>query len=144
MFLNTPIPVCLWFLTNDKTLNGRDRRGETLFIDARQLGTMETTTLKVFTDEDIANIANTVESWKTGEEYEDVPGFCKSASLKEIEKNKFILTPGRFVGAYTEQEDLESYDQKIQRLLVELGELTESASIIDSDIRRSLNALGLR
>ena len=90
LFLNTQIPVCLWFLTNDKTMNGRDRSGETLFIDARQLGTMETRVLKVFTDEDIAKIQETVQSWKTGEGYEDVAGFCKSASLEEIEKNGYV------------------------------------------------------
>ena len=54
-----------------------DRRGETLFIDARQLGTMETRVLRIFTDEDIAKIADTVQAWKTDEEYEDVAGFCK-------------------------------------------------------------------
>ena len=80
-------------------MKGRDRRGETLFIDARQLGTMETRVLKVFTDEDIAKIADTVQSWKTGDGYEDVAGFCKSASLKRLRKTGFVLTPGRYVGA---------------------------------------------
>ena len=95
LFLNTQIPACLWFMTNDKAKNGRaDRRGETLFIDARQLGTMETRVLRVFSDEDIAKIGDTVRAWKTGDGYEDVAGFCKSASLEEIEKNGFVLTPG--------------------------------------------------
>ena len=99
LFFNTQIPVCMWFLTNDKTMNGRDRRGETLFIDARQLGTMETTVLKVLTDNDIAHISETVRSWRAGDGYQDVAGFCKSSTTDEIQKNGFALTPGRYVGA---------------------------------------------
>ena len=101
LFLNTPIPVCLWFLTNDKTRRGRDRRGETLFIDARQMGTMATRVQRVLTDEDIANIAGTVHAWrgdgKVEHAYGDVPGFCYSAKLDKIEKNSFVLTPGRYL-----------------------------------------------
>jgi type I restriction enzyme M protein len=138
LFLNTQIPVCLWFLTNDKTANGRDRRGETLFIDARQLGTMETRVLKVFTDEDITKIQDTVQSWKTGEDYEDVAGFCKSASLEEIEKNGFVLTPGRYVGATSEDTDTEDFKEKILRLSEELMMLNERSSALDSDIIESL------
>ena len=98
LFLNTQIPVCLWFLTNDKTANGRDRGNETLFIDARNLGTMETRVLKVLTDEDIQKVQDTVSSWRTGEGYEDIEGYCKSSTTEEIEKNNFVLTPGRYVG----------------------------------------------
>ena len=144
LFLNTQIPVCLWFLTNDKTAYGRDRRGETLFIDARELGTMETRVLKVFTDEDIAKIQCTVQSWKAGEDYEDVAGFCKSATFEEIEKNGFVLTPGRYVGAFAESLDLEDYDQKIKRLRLEYETLSESASLLDDEIKHSLDVLGLR
>ena len=93
-------------------MNGRDRGGETLFIDARQLGTMETRVLKVFTDEDIAKIQET-QSWKTGEGYEDVAGFCKSASLEEIEKNGYVLTPGRYVGVLTSSDDEYEFDEKV-------------------------------
>ena len=100
-------------------MNGRDRRGETLFIDARQLGTMETRVLKVFTDEDIAKIQETVQSWKTGEGYEDVAGFCKSASIEEIEKNGFVLTPGRYVGADLAVDDGKDFLEKISELNAE-------------------------
>lgn len=112
LFLNTQIPVCLWFLTNDKTANGRDRRDETLFIDARDLGTMATRVLKVFNDEDISKIADTVQAWKTSEGYEDIAGFCKSASLTEIEKNGFTLMPGRYVGFQVESEGGEEFPVK--------------------------------
>jgi type I restriction enzyme M protein len=142
LFLNTQIPVCLWFLTNDKTMNGRDRRGETLFIDARDLGSMETRVLKVFTDEDIAKIQETVQSWKTGEDYEDVAGFCKSASLEEIEKNGFVLTPGRYVGSDFSKDSNEDFEENMVELISKMRSLGESASRIDNDIEHALTALG--
>ncbi|TGG82678.1 MAG: SAM-dependent DNA methyltransferase, partial [Aphanocapsa feldmannii 288cV] len=120
LFLNTQIPVCLWFLTNDKTQRGRDRRAETLFVDARQMGTMETRVNRVLTDEDITKIADIVQAWRDNSEteqtYEDVPGFCYSAKLEEIEKNNFVLTPGRYVGTADQEEDDEPFDQKMKRL----------------------------
>jgi len=142
LFLNTQIPVCLWFLTNDKTKNGRDRRGETLFIDARQLGTMETRVLKVFTDEDIAKIADTVQSWKTGEGYEDVAGFCKSASLGEIEKNGFVLTPGRYVGTFDSDNDDERFDDKIRRLSGCFKQHLEEGEALSRLVTGNLKRLG--
>ena len=141
LFLNTQIPVCLWFLTNDKTANGRDRRGETLFIDARQLGTMETRVLKVFTDEDIAKIQETVQSWKTGEGYEDVAGFCKSASFEEIEKSGFIITPGRYVGSGALENEDEDFDARIKTLMGTLSSLQDNAIELDQKISTSLSFL---
>ena len=142
LFLNTQIPVCLWFLTNDKTMNGRDRRGETLFIDARQLGTMETRVLKVFTDEDIAKIQDTVQSWKTGEGYEDVAGFCKSASLDEIEKNGYALTPGRYVGMAESIVSGKEFDERISELANSLKELRFKAKNLDEQIVKNLSGMG--
>ena len=107
LFLNTQIPVCLWFLTNDKTQRGRDRKGETLFIDARQMGTMKNRVERILTDEDISKISNTVESWRNDEKYDDVPGFCYKAKFEEIEKNSFVLSPGRYVGVPEEEDDVE-------------------------------------
>ena len=141
LFLNTQIPVCLWFLTNDKTVNGRDRRGETLFIDARQLGSMETRVLKVFTDEDIAKIAETVKSWKTGEGYEDVAGFCKSASLEEIEKSGYILTPGRYVGVVDAEGNSEDFNAKLSELTAEINQLAVQSRALDETIERNLTSL---
>ena len=134
LFLNTQIPVCLWFLTNDKTKHGRDRSGETLFIDARQLGTMETRVLKVFTGEDIAKIADTVQSWKIGEGYEDIAGFCKSATLEEIEKNGFVLTPGRYVGANLGVDDGVDFNERIIGLFHSLSEQTAQSRVLDEKI----------
>ena len=141
LFLNTQIPVCLWFLTNDKTINGRDRKGETLFIDARQLGTMETRVLKVFADEDIAKIQETVQSWKTGEGYEDVAGFCKSASFEEIEKSGFILTPGRYVGAGAAGDEETDFNTQILSLLETLSSLQSDSKELDQEIDTTLSFL---
>jgi type I restriction enzyme M protein len=120
LFFNTQIPACVWFLCKDKTKHGRDRRGETLFIDARQLGTMTSRTNRELTQSDIDRIAATVHAWRANGEvqqsYEDVPGFCYSAKLEEIEKNGFVLTPGRYVGAAEQEEDGELFSQKMKRL----------------------------
>lgn len=114
LFYSTQIPVCLWFLARDKS-NGiardkklRDRRGKILFIDARKLGHMVDRTRKEFSDDDIDKITRAYHAWR-GEgdagAYEDVPGFCKSASLDEIKSHGYILTPGRYVGAADVEDD---------------------------------------
>lgn len=141
LFLNTQIPVCLWFLTNDKTINGRNRKGETLFIDARQMGTMETRVLKVFTDEDIVKIQETVHSWKTGEGYEDIAGFCKSAYLDEIEKNGFVLTPGRYVGSSAYEDSGESFEEKMIKLRNSYLQISSESKLLDESIKVNINSL---
>ncbi|MBF2755892.1 MAG: N-6 DNA methylase [Gammaproteobacteria bacterium AqS3] len=101
LFYSTQIPACLWILAKDKTANGhRDRRGEILFIDARDLGYMADRVRREFSDEDIAKIADTYHHWRnkdSSEAYQDIPGFCKSTSLDEIKENNFVLTPGWYV-----------------------------------------------
>jgi type I restriction enzyme M protein len=146
LFLNTQIPVCLWFLTNDKTQRGRDRRGETLFIDARQMGTMKTRVERVLTDEDIAKIGDTVHAWRGDGEsqgaYADVAGFCYSAKLEEIEKNGFVLTPGRYVGAADQDDDDEPFDQKMKHLTSLLKQQQEEGVKLDQQIAENLRRLG--
>ena len=138
LFLNTQIPVCLWFMTNDKTQNGRDRCGETLFIDARELGVMATRVLKILADKDIAKIAKTVHAWKTGRDYENIAGFCKSASLEEIEKNGFMLTPGRYVGASADHEDGQAFQERIQPLVGSYKILVEKGRGLEREITKIL------
>ncbi|MFN9618433.1 MAG: N-6 DNA methylase [Synechococcaceae cyanobacterium] len=146
LFFNTQIPACVWFLCKDKTKHGRDRRGETLFLDARQLGTMTSRTNRELTQADIDRIAATVHAWRANGEvqqsYEDVPGFCYSAKLEEIEKNGFVLTPGRYVGAAEQEEDGEPFDQKMQRLTALLKQQQQEGAKLDAAIARNLAWLG--
>ena len=94
--------------------------------------------LKIFTVEDIAKIQETVQSWKTSEGYEDVAGFCKSASLDEIEKNGFVLTPGRYVGADLGEISAEDFSEKFRNLKHRLDDLKESSSLLDQKIDSAL------
>lgn len=148
LFFNTQIPACLWFLSKDKTANGRDRRGEVLFIDARNMGRMATRVSRVFDEEDNRRIADTVHLWRQdryapeGEEYEDVPGFCKSATLQEIAEHDFVLTPGRYVGAEEVEDDDEEFAEKMERLTTQLAEQMENGAELDALIRERLGALG--
>jgi type I restriction enzyme M protein len=146
LFVNTQSAVCLWFLTNDKTQRGRDRRGETLFIDARQMGTMETLKNRVLTNEDIEKIAGTAHAWRGDGEvpdaYEDVAGFCYSAKLEEIEKNGFVLTPGRYVGAADQDDDNEPFDLEMKRLTALLKQQQEEGAKLDQQIAENLRRLG--
>ena len=158
LFLTTGIPVCLWFVSREKTgtkikKGGRDRRGETLFIDARQLGQMETRTLRVLSgingfpappESDIGRIVSTYHAWR-GEtdvrEYEDVPGFCKAAMLDDIKKHGYVLTPGRYVGAAAIEDDGEPFDKKMQRLTAELQEQFAESDQLEAQIKANLEGL---
>ncbi len=126
LFYTTGIPVCLWFLTKDKSASNvkseqpqRDRRGEVLFIDARNMGAMATRTVRELSDEDIAKIADTYNAWR-GEPnvgpYEDVAGFCASVKIEAIRRHDHVLTPGRYVGSDVVEDDGEALEAKIMRL----------------------------
>jgi len=146
LFFNTTIPACLWFLAKDKTRNGRDRKGEFLFIDGRKLGRMESRVLRVFDDEDIQKIATAVHAWRrdgeTQEAFEDVPGFCRSVKLAEITEHGFVLTPGRNVGAEEVEDDDEAFAEKMDRLTTLLAEQMEKGQELDEVIRERLGRLG--
>ncbi len=144
LFLNTQIPVCLWFLTNDKTQKGRDRIGETLFIDARKMGIMKKRKERIITDADISKISDTVQSWRNGKEYENIGGFCYGAKFEEIENNEFNLTPGRYVGAPEDDDndDGEPFDEKIKKLMSLLKEQKEEGAELDQQIVENLRRIG--
>ncbi len=146
LFFNTQIPACLWFLAKDKTKNGRSRRGEILFINARSLGRMETRVNRVLDDADIAKVANAVHAWRqdgeTMEAYADVPGFCCSVKLDKIHEHGFVLTPGRYVGAEEVEDDDEAFAEKMDRLTSLLAEQMEKGQELDAIIRERLGRLG--
>ena len=148
LFTNTQIPACIWFLTRDKR-NGlalnkakRDRRGQFLFIDARQLGYMKDRVLRDFTVDDIKKIADTFHAWQMGEGYEDVPGFCYSASLDDIRKHEHVLTPGRYVGAEEQEDDGEVFADKMVRLTAQLAEQFAESAKLEGEIKKNLAGLG--
>jgi type I restriction enzyme M protein len=139
LFVNTQIPACLWFLTKKKP---EHRKGKVLFIDARKIGTMVSRKHRVFTQEDIDYLYNTAESWRNDDGYEDVPGFCQSATLADIEENGFVLTPGRYVGAEDIEDDGEPFDEKMTRLVAELKDLLAQGQELDQHITQNLMRLG--
>ena len=148
LFTNTQIPACIWFLTRDKR-NGlalnktkRDRRGQFLFIDARQLGYMKDRVLRDFTVDDIKKVADTFHSWQMGEGYEDVAGFCYSASLDDIRKHEHVLTPGRYVGAEEQEDDGEVFADKMARLTAQLAEQFAESAKLEGEIKKNLAGLG--
>jgi type I restriction enzyme M protein len=146
LFYSTQVPVCLWFLARDKK-NGRfrDRRGETLFLDARKLGTMVDRTHRELTDDDIRKIAGTYHAWrgdKDAGEYENIPGFCMSETLEGIRKHGHVLTPGRYVGAEADDDDGEPFEEKIKRVVAQLREQQAEGAKLDATIAANLKELG--
>ena len=148
LFTNTQIPACIWFLTKDKA-NGlmldqkkTNRRGKTLFIDARNLGFMKDRVLRDFTEKDIAKIADTFHTWQQNEGYEDEKGFCYSASLDDIKKHDYVLTPGRYVGAADQETDSEPFDEKMIRLTSQLKEQFAESDRLEAEIKKNLAGIG--
>jgi hypothetical protein len=133
-------------IARDKRNSGfRDRRGETLFIDARKLGSMTDRTHRELTDTDIARVAGTYHAWRSDPdvgEYADVAGFCRAAKLDEIRGHGHVLTPGRYVGAEAAEEDAEPFDDKMRRLVATLREQQAEADRLDELINRNLQELG--
>jgi type I restriction enzyme M protein len=176
LFYSTQIPVCLWFLTRDKSRRRvpitpdddlptffRDRRGQTLFIDARKLGHLATRVHRKLSDGDITRIADTYHRWRIeplmGEVdagdgiialvdpdpsffYQDIPGFCRSATLDDIRKHGHVLTPGRYVGAEVAENDGEPFEEKMRRLTAMLREQQKEATKLDAAIVVNLRELG--
>jgi type I restriction enzyme M protein len=154
LFYGTGIPACLWFITRDKsgkpTRDGkslRDRRGETLFVDARKLGVMIDRVHRDLVDRDIAKIAHTYHAWR-GEndagEYEDIAGFSKSATLEEIRNYGYVLTPGRYVGSADTEEDDEAFEIRLRRLAAELVNQLEQSDALKEKILKSLGSVEIR
>ena len=151
LFYTTQIPVCLWFLTKSKSARARgadlpdlrDRQGETLFIDARELGTMDTRVHRVLTDADMERITGTYHAWRNQDgDYEDVAGFSKSATIDDIDEHHFVLTPGRYVGVAEREGDGEPFEEKVERLTTELRTQMNESRRLDDHISSVLEVLG--
>ena len=173
LFYTTQIPVCLWFISKnkreDKARGYRNRQGETLFIDAREMGSMISRVHKELTADDIAKIANTYHAWRQDKQfieqalaeqlddtptqellqehkqlnaYEDVAGFCKSATLDEIKANDYVLTPGRYVGAAAIEDDGVPFEVKMRELSQTLLSQMDESERLDNAIRQNLAELG--
>ena len=160
LFYSTQIPVCLWFLAKSKkadTKRGfRDRRKQTLFIDARKLGTLIDRVHRELTDTDLQKIATTYHAWRgsvptknkepitknSTAAYADIAGFCKSATTDEIAAHGHVLTPGRYVGAEEIEDDGEPFEEKMKRLVGDLqAQFVESAKL-EKLIKKNLKGLG--
>ncbi|MDO5049400.1 MAG: class I SAM-dependent DNA methyltransferase [Actinomycetaceae bacterium] len=145
LFLNTGIPVSVWFLSKNRHGNGhRARNGEVLFIDARQMGTMVTRARRELTDDEISKIAGAYNTWRSRDDFEkyaDEPGFCKVATRAEIAENDYILTPGRYVGTPEAEEDAEPIDEKIARLTHELFTEFERGLELQNEIQSRLGGI---
>ena len=136
LFYTTQIPVSLWFLDRDKK-----QKNKTCFIDARKMGTMVTRRLRQLTDDDIAKLAQTFDAYENGT-LQEVKGFCAVATTDEIAKQDYILTPGRYVGIEEQQDDGEPFEEKMERLTKELGELFAKSHDLEKEIQNNLKAIG--
>lgn len=136
LFYSTQIPVSLWIINKAKK-----QPGKTLFIDAREMGTMVTRKLREFTDEDIAKVAGAFNAFREGT-FEPEKGFSAEATIEDIAKQDYILTPGRYVGIADVEEDDEPFDDKMKRLTGELSELFEESDRLQEQIKKNLEAIG--
>ncbi|HEM3673778.1 TPA: SAM-dependent DNA methyltransferase [Streptococcus suis] len=145
LFYSTGIPVSLWILNRNKKDNPkyRSREHEVLFIDARQLGEMIDRRHRELTEEDISKISETYHEWRNIDgEYEDIKGFCKSASIEDIREHEYVLTPGRYVGIEDIEDDGIPFDEKMESMTAELAELFAKSRKLEDEIRKNLGGIG--
>ena len=146
LFYSTQIPACLWFIARNRE-NGkfRNRLNEILFISASKMGQMVSRTHRELTNEEIKQIAKTYHAWR-GEnyrdEYKDIPGFCRSATIEEVCQYDYMLTPGRYVGVELQREDGEVFEDKMSRLSSQWFEHSREAKKVDQLISSNLKILG--
>jgi len=147
LFYNTQIPACLWFLNRNKTetTKFRNRSNEILFIDAREHGSMISRKQRELTDKDIAEISETYHKWRgknAKKEYKDIPGFCKSANIEDVRKNKYILTPGRYIDFKQAEDDGIAFEEKMKTLTETLAKQMQKANELDNAIKENLQKIG--
>jgi type I restriction enzyme M protein len=144
LFYSTQIPVSVWIVSRDRHNHKfRDRHDEILFIDARKMGEMVSRKNCELTEVDIGKISDAYHAWRTKDgKYEDVKGFIKAAKIAEVEKNGFVLTPGRYVGTEVVEEDGEVFEEKMARLTKELAGQFEQSKELEGKIRKNLSSIG--
>jgi type I restriction enzyme M protein len=145
LFYSTGIPVCLWFLAKNKASDGfRDRRKETLFINATKLGFLEDRTHRQLTQAEVGEITGVYHRWRGTQEglYADVAGFCRAASTAEIAKSDYVLTPGRYCGAEAVEADGEPFREKFARLTMQLEAQFEESDRLQTVIRENCKRWG--
>lgn len=136
LFYGVAIPCCVWFLSKSKK-----QKGKTLFIDARKLGTMVTRSHKELTKDDINKITKTYRDFEAGT-LTDIQGFCNVATIEDIEKQDYILTPGRYVGIEEQETDSEPFEEKMARLTTTLSDLFKEGHSLEQEIKTRLGAIG--
>ena len=136
LFYSVTIPVTLWFISKNKK-----QKNKTLFIDARKMGHMVDRKHRDFSDDDIQKLADTFSQFQDGN-LEDVKGFCAVVDTKEIEKQDYILTPGRYVGIEETEEDDEPFEEKMARLTTELSDMFKKNHELEAEIKKNLEAIG--
>ena len=136
LFYSTGIPVSLWFLSRNK-----QQKGKVLFVDARNMGQMVTRAVRELTNEDIIKIADTFEAYRQGT-LEDEAGFCAVKTFEDIQKQDYILTPGRYVGIAEQEDDGEPFAEKMDRLTTELNGLFKESHRLEEEIKKQLGNIG--
>ncbi len=137
LFYTVTIPCSVWILNKDKK-----QKGKTLFIDARNFGTMVTRKLRELSEEDTEKIASTYHKFINDDNYKDIAGFCKVATIEEIKENNYVLTPGRYVGVEEQEDDGIPFEEKMKTITLELKEQFEESHKLEEEIRRNLEAIG--
>ena len=139
LFYNTGIPACIWYLRREKANHSK----EVLFIDASEMGYMKDRVHRDLADEDIDTITDTYHNWRKGDGYEDIKGYCKSATIEEIQKHKHVLTPGRYVGIPDEEDDGIPFEDKMAELSATLKEQMEKEAQLNQEIKDQLSNIGV-
>ncbi|MEK7570906.1 MAG: class I SAM-dependent DNA methyltransferase [Patescibacteria group bacterium] len=136
LFLNTQIPACLWFMNRNKT----QKKGEILFIDARNLGHLINRRTLELSNENIQQISQTYHDWKNGNDYADKAGFCKSSTIEDVKKLDYVLTPGRYVGLPDEDEEI-NFEEKLGQLRSALNDQINEENILNKEILDKLTKI---
>ena len=139
LFFNTGIPACIWFLRREKA----NKSKEVLFIDASKMGYMQDRVHRDFAEEDIDKITQTYHNWRKDGNYEDIKGYCKTATIEEIQKHNHVLTPGRYVGIPDEEDDSIPFEEKMAELSTTLKEQMEKEAQLNQEIKDQLSNIGV-